>query len=73
MAVKLCAGLAGSYALKILLGRGKVLNAPYGLHFDAYKNKLKKTYLPYGNNGWIQKIKISIARKTLIKTLKVSE
>lgn len=72
MAVKLCAGLAGSYAVKILLGRGKVLSAPHGLHFDAYKNKFKKTYLPFGNNGLTQQLKISIARKILIKDQNVS-
>lgn len=63
MAVKLCAGLAGSYALKILLNRGKVLSAPYGLHFDAYRNKLKKTYLPFGNKGVFQRLKIYIVTK----------
>jgi len=72
MAVKLCAGLVGSYALKILLGRGKVLSAPHGLHFDVYKNKFKKTYLPFGNNGLTQQLKISIARKILIKARNVS-
>lgn len=66
MAVKLCAGLAGSYALKILLDRGKVLAAPHGLHFDVYKNKLKKTYLPFGNSGIFQRLKIAIAKKLLL-------
>lgn len=66
MAVKLCAGVAGSYALKILLERGEILHAPHGLHFDIYKNKFKKTYLPQGNNGLIQRLKCSIARKMLL-------
>ncbi|MEP0355651.1 MAG: ThiF family adenylyltransferase [Paraglaciecola sp.] len=61
MAVKMCAGVAGTYALKILLKRGEVLYAPKGLHFDAYKNKLKKTYLPFGNNGLLQRLKIKLA------------
>ncbi|MEO9945196.1 ThiF family adenylyltransferase [Paraglaciecola sp.] len=61
MAVKMCSGVAGTYALKILLKRGKVLCAPTGLHFDAYKNKLKKTYLPFGNNGLLQRLKIKLA------------
>jgi molybdopterin/thiamine biosynthesis adenylyltransferase len=67
MAVKMCAGVAGSYALKILLERGEILSAPHGLHFDIYKNKLKKTYLPFGNSGLLQKLKIAIAKKTLLK------
>jgi molybdopterin/thiamine biosynthesis adenylyltransferase len=68
MAVKLCAGLAGSYALKILLNRGNILCAPKGLHFDVYTNKFRKTYLPFGNGGWLQKMKIRIASKLLLKT-----
>ena len=35
MACELCAGVAATQALKILLGRGKVVTAPWGLHFDA--------------------------------------
>jgi tRNA threonylcarbamoyladenosine dehydratase len=66
MSVKMCAGLAGTYALKILLNRGKVLAAPHGLHFDAYTNRFKKTYLPFGNNGLIQRLKIWIARKIVL-------
>jgi molybdopterin/thiamine biosynthesis adenylyltransferase len=68
MAVKLCAGVAGSYALKILLNRGEVLAAPYGLHFDIYRNKFKKTYLPFGNKGLLQRIKIKIATKIVSPT-----
>lgn len=67
MAVNLCAGIAETYALKILLGRGEVLAAPYGLHFDAYKNKLSKTWCPFGNRGLLQKIKYKIAEKVVLK------
>jgi len=68
MAVKLCAGIAGSYALKILINRGEVLAAPHGLHFDIYRNKFKKTYLPFGNKGWLQRVKIKIATKIVSPT-----
>lgn len=37
MACQLCAGAAATESLKILLGRGKVLAAPWGQHFDAYQ------------------------------------
>jgi|TARA_R110002060_G_scaffold29186_2_gene39438 molybdopterin/thiamine biosynthesis adenylyltransferase len=63
MAVNLCAGIAGTYALKILLNRGKVLAAPYGLHFDAYRNKFTKTWRPFGNAGLIPRVMFNIARK----------
>ena len=65
MAVNLCAGLAETYALKILLNRGPVLAAPFGLHFDAYRNKLVKTWRPFGNAGLIPRIMFHIAKKVV--------
>jgi molybdopterin/thiamine biosynthesis adenylyltransferase len=66
MAVNLCAGMAETYALKILLNRGEVLAAPYGLHFDAYRNKFKKTWRPSGNRGILPKLMFKIARKIVL-------
>jgi molybdopterin/thiamine biosynthesis adenylyltransferase len=67
MAVNLCAGIAGTYALKILLNRGDILCAPYGLHFDAYRNKFVKTWRPFGNAGLIPRIMFQIAKKIVCK------
>lgn len=67
MAVNLCAGVAGTNALKILLNRGDVISAPYGLHFDAYKNKMVKTWRPGGNSNPLQKVAFMIAKKLLLK------
>ncbi|PID43541.1 MAG: hypothetical protein CSB48_05620 [Proteobacteria bacterium] len=66
MAVDLCAGIAGTNALKILLGRGDVVKAPRGLHFDAYKNKLVTTWRPGGNSHPLQKVAFLIAKKMLL-------
>jgi hypothetical protein len=63
MACHLCAGMAATEALKILLGRGKVTAAPRGLHFDAYRGKLVKTWRPGGNNNPIQRLALAIARR----------
>jgi molybdopterin/thiamine biosynthesis adenylyltransferase len=63
MACQLCAGIVATEALKILLGRGKVWAAPYGVHFDAYRNTLKRTWRPGGNNHPIQKLAISIGKR----------
>jgi molybdopterin/thiamine biosynthesis adenylyltransferase len=53
MGVALCAGMAVTESLKILLGRGKVLCAPHGIHFDAYRNRFRHTWRPGGNgNPW---------------------
>lgn len=62
MACQLCAGIAGTEALKILLGRGHVLAAPWGMHFDAYRNVMKRTWRPMGNRNPIQRLAIRIAR-----------
>lgn len=67
MAINLCAGITGTNALKVLLGRGEVVSAPYGLHFDAYKNKMVKTWRPGGNSHPLQRIAFIIAKKLLLK------
>ena len=55
MGINLCAGIACSQALKILLGRGKVYPAPHGIHYDAYKNKLVHTWRPWGWQNPLQR------------------
>jgi len=66
MAVNLCAGIAGTYALKILLNRGQVICAPWGLHFDAYRNKFVKTWRPFGNSGLIPRLMFKMAKKIVM-------
>ena len=65
LACEICAGLAASHALKILLNRGKVPTAPRGVHFDAYRNKLSFTWRPGGNSNPLQRLGLIIARKKL--------
>lgn len=60
MACYLCAGVAATEALKILLGRGKVRAAPHGLHFDAYRSRLVRTWQPGGNTNPLQRLKIAL-------------
>jgi molybdopterin/thiamine biosynthesis adenylyltransferase len=67
MACQICAGVAGTEALKILLGRGRVIAAPHGVHFDAYRNKLVHTWRPGGNRNPIQRFVMSIARRRFLK------
>lgn len=54
MGIELAAGVACTNVIKILLGRGDVIHAPHGLHFDAYRNKLVKTWRPWGNKNPLQ-------------------
>lgn len=67
MACELCAGVAATEALKILLGRGKIRAAPHGLHFDAYRGKLRRTWLPGGNRNPLAKLALGIARRQLAR------
>jgi molybdopterin/thiamine biosynthesis adenylyltransferase len=63
MACQLCAGVAATEALKILLGRGKVLAAPYGMQFDAYRNKVAVTWRPGGNRNPLHRLMIAVAKR----------
>lgn len=72
MACELCAGIAATEALKILLRRGKVTAAPRGVHFDAYTNRLVRTWRPGGNRNPIQRLAILIARRQLLSKLQSS-
>ena len=67
MACQLCAGVAATEALKILLGRGPVTAAPWGLHFDAYRGKLARTWRPGGNANPLQRLTLAIARRRLTR------
>jgi molybdopterin/thiamine biosynthesis adenylyltransferase len=63
IACDLCAGIAATEALKILLGRGRVVAAPWGIHFDAYKNKLRRTWRPQGNGHPLQRLLIGVVKR----------
>ena len=63
MACDLCAGIAGTEALKVLLGRGGVVAAPWGVHFDAYKNRLRRTWRPGGNAHPLQRALIALTKR----------
>ncbi|MEP6997673.1 MAG: ThiF family adenylyltransferase, partial [Betaproteobacteria bacterium] len=61
MACQLCAGIAATEALKIMLKRGKVYAAPVSLQFDAYRGRLKRVWRPWGNRSPWQRIAIAVA------------
>ena len=65
MACQLCAGVAASEVLKILLGRGKVWAAPHGIQFDGYRNRLAHTWRPGGNRNPINRLAIAVAKRQL--------
>ena len=65
MACDLCAGVMGASVLKILLRRGSLKAAPWGMHFDAYYHKLKHTWRPFGNANPLQWLLLKFIRPRL--------
>ena len=63
MACQICAGVAATEALKILLKRRRVVAAPRGIHFDAYRNLLVRTWQPWGYRGPVRRVVHLIARR----------
>jgi molybdopterin/thiamine biosynthesis adenylyltransferase len=67
LACQLCAGMAGTEAVKILLGRGTVQGVPHSMQFDAYTGKLKHTWRPGGNAHPLQRLAIAYVNWRLAK------
>ena len=65
MACELCAGVTGTAALKILLGRGHLKAAPWAMQFDAYEQKLTFTWRPFGNANPLQRLLLAMIRPRL--------
>jgi molybdopterin/thiamine biosynthesis adenylyltransferase len=65
MACRLCAGIAATEVLKILLKRGSVRCAPSGMQFDAFRGKMVKTWRPFGHRNPIQRLMFAVARRRL--------
>jgi len=67
MACQFCAGMAATEGLKIMLGRGPVLTAPHGLHFDAYRNKFVRTWRPGGHRNPLSRLLLALAKRQLAR------
>jgi hypothetical protein len=65
MACDLCAGVTGTAVLKILLGRGPLRAAPWAMQFDAYRQKLRFTWRPWGNANPLQQLLLLAIRPKL--------
>jgi molybdopterin/thiamine biosynthesis adenylyltransferase len=65
MACDLCAGVMGASVFKVLLGRGDLRAAPWGMQFDAYHQKLKFTWRPFGNSNPLQWLMLKFIRPVL--------
>lgn len=65
MGISLATGVLCSNVFKLILNRGEVITVPRGLHFDAYRNKLIKTWRPFGNKNPMQKYMFRLLKKML--------
>jgi len=65
MACDMCAGVMGASVLKVLLGRGAIRPAPWAMQFDAYHQKLKFTWRPFGNANPLQNLLLKFIRPVL--------
>ena len=65
MSCNLCAGVMGVAVLKVLLGRGKLRAAPWAMQFDAFHQKIKFTWRPFGNANPIQQLMLMLIRPLL--------
>lgn len=65
MACDMCAGVMGASVMKLLLGRGALRAAPWGMHFDVYQQKLKFTWRPWGNSNPLQQLLLMFIRPVL--------
>jgi hypothetical protein len=68
MGCYLCAGVAATETLKILLGRGELRAAPWGYQFDAYTGRLRRTWRPGGNRHPLQRLALAIGRRSVRTT-----
>ncbi len=69
MGVYACASVAVTSWLKLLLKRGRVLQAPHSVHFDPYLTKIKITNMWWGHRNPLFQLKIFIF-KLYLKTEK---
>jgi molybdopterin/thiamine biosynthesis adenylyltransferase len=67
IACELCAGMVASEVLKLLLKRGKVWSVPWVTHFDAYRNRLARSWRPWGNRNPVQRLALAIGRRQLAR------
>jgi molybdopterin/thiamine biosynthesis adenylyltransferase/nitroreductase len=64
-ACQLCAGVAATEAVKILLDRGPVRAAPHYQQFDAYRGKWVTGWMPGGNANPLQRVRRMFVKQAL--------
>lgn len=65
MSCNLCAGVMGTAVLKVLLGRGPLRAAPWSMQFDAYQQRFRHAWRPFGNANPLQQLLLMLVRPVL--------
>ncbi|MDX9962632.1 ThiF family adenylyltransferase [Desulfobacter postgatei] len=65
IACQLCTGMAGTEAVRIILGKGGVKSVPYYYQFDPYLRKYYTKKLNMGNKHPWQQVKVALVKKML--------
>lgn len=67
IACQLCAGVASMEAVRLVLGRSGVRPVPAYMQFDPYLNAFRSGKLLKGNRNPLQRLKLAIAMKLLLR------
>lgn len=65
-AIQLCAGLACTEAMRLLLGRSPAFLAPRYFQFDPVNLKIARGRLRFGNRGLLQRLKRRLVARQLV-------
>jgi hypothetical protein len=72
-ACMMCSGVVGVESLRLLLGRSGVRPAPHYYQFDAYRWRLFRGYLRWGNRHPLQRLKRRLAKRMLLGMARAGE
>lgn len=67
LACQLCSAMAGTEAVRIILGRKGVRPVPYYVQFDPFLQKYSRKKLYFGNKNIVQQLTVNLARKMIEK------
>lgn len=67
IACQICSGMAATEAVRIILKKGHMKPAPYYFQFDPFLQKYRKGYLFGGNRNPIQRTKMWVINKIMLK------
>lgn len=67
LACQLCASLAATEAVRIILGKPGLRPVPCFMQFDPFRQTLRKGRLARGNRAWSQRVKLWYVQNVLLK------